>query len=55
MATLSLHSLFELRSNLTRGTVMLDVEASNLAHIAGEWERCGHLRSAYVPLEGDCI
>ena len=36
MATLSLHSLFELRSNLMRGTVMLDVEANNLAHIAGE-------------------
>lgn len=36
VATLSLHSLFELRSNLTRGTVMLDLEANNLAHIAGE-------------------
>ena len=36
VATLSLHSLFELRSNLMRGTVMLDVEANNLAHIAGE-------------------
>ena len=34
VATLSLHSLFELRSNLMRGTVMLDVEANNLAHIA---------------------
>lgn len=39
VATLSLHSLFELRSNLMRGTVMLDVEANNLAHIAGESEQ----------------
>lgn len=34
MATLSLHSLFELRSLLTNGTVMLDMEASNLEEIA---------------------
>jgi anion exchange protein len=34
VATLSLHSLFELRSNLLHGTVLLDVDATNLAHIA---------------------
>lgn len=34
VATLSLHSLFELRSLLTNGTVMLDMEASNLEEIA---------------------
>lgn len=34
VATLSLHSLFELRSLLTNGTVMLDMEATNLEEIA---------------------
>lgn len=34
VATLSLHSLFELRSLLTNGTVMLDMEANNLEEIA---------------------
>lgn len=34
VATLSLHSLFELRSLLTNGTVMLDMEASNLEEVA---------------------
>lgn len=34
VATLSLHSLFELRSLLLNGTVMLDMEASNLEQVA---------------------
>lgn len=34
VATLSLHSLFELRSLLMNGTVMLDMEATNLEEIA---------------------
>lgn len=34
VATLSLHSLFELRSLLLNGTVMLDMEASGLEQIA---------------------
>lgn len=34
VGTLSLHSLFELRSLLMNGTVMLDMEASNLEEIA---------------------
>lgn len=34
VATLSLHSIFELRSLLTNGTVMLDMEASSLEEIA---------------------
>ncbi|XP_046144498.1 electrogenic sodium bicarbonate cotransporter 1 isoform X3 [Osmia bicornis bicornis] len=34
VATLSLHSLFELRSLLLNGTVMLDMEASSLEQIA---------------------
>lgn len=35
VATLSLHSLFELRSCIFRGTVLLDVLADNLATISG--------------------
>ena len=38
VATLSLHSLFELRSCLMKGTVLLDLQAENLAQIAGERE-----------------
>ena len=38
VATLSLHSLFELRSCIFRGTVMLDVLADNLVTISGN--RC---------------
>ncbi|XP_059617088.1 sodium bicarbonate cotransporter 3 isoform X2 [Phlebotomus argentipes] len=34
VATLSLHSLFELRSLLLNGTVMLDMEATNLDQVA---------------------
>ena len=34
VATLSLHSLFELRSMLLNGTVCLDMTASSLDHIA---------------------
>lgn len=34
VATLSLHSLFELRSLLLNGTVMLDMEAISLEQIA---------------------
>lgn len=36
VATLSLHSLFELRSCLLKGTVILDMQADNLTHISGE-------------------
>lgn len=36
VGTLSLYSLFELRSSLLRGTVLLDMNASNLAQIVGE-------------------
>lgn len=34
VATLSMHSLFELRSLLLNGTVMLDMEASSLEQIS---------------------
>lgn len=39
VATLSLHSLFELRSCLLKGTVILDMQADNLTHISGERKR----------------
>ena len=39
VATLSLHSLFELRSCLVKGTVLLDMQADNLTHISGEREK----------------
>lgn len=35
VATLSLHSLFELRSCILNGTVLLDMRASTLEEIAG--------------------
>ena len=34
VGTLSLHSLFELRSLILNGTIMLDMEATSLEHIA---------------------
>lgn len=36
VATLSLHSLFELRSCIIKGTVLLDLEATDLGQVAGE-------------------
>lgn len=36
VATISLHSLFELRSCILNGTVLLDMEATSLDQIAGE-------------------
>ena len=37
VGTLSLYSLFELRSSLLRGTVLLDMNASSKTQIAGEF------------------
>ena len=36
VATLSLHSLFELRRCILKGTVILNLEATELGQIAGE-------------------
>lgn len=36
MSTLSLHSLFELRTCLQTGTVLLDLESGSLPQIIGE-------------------
>lgn len=38
VATLSLHSLFELRSCILNGTVMLDMRANSIEEIAGKSE-----------------
>lgn len=54
MATLSLHSLFELRSCILNGTVMLDMRASTLDEIAGYskltllYSRCTEIRDTSV-------
>lgn len=37
VATLSLHSLFELRTCIEKGTIMLDLEASTLPGVVGEF------------------
>lgn len=39
VATLSLHSLFELRSCILNGTVLLDMRANSIEEIAGAY-RC---------------
>ena len=44
VSTISLHSLFELRSCILNGTVMLDLEASSLDQIAGELENTSKLK-----------
>lgn len=36
VATLSLHSLFELRTCIEKGTIMLDMEASTLPQVVGK-------------------
>lgn len=36
VATLSLHSLFELRTCIEKGTIMLDLEASTLPQVVGK-------------------
>lgn len=45
VATLSLHSLFELRSCIMNGTVMLDMRANSLEEIAGKHACCVSLFS----------
>lgn len=54
VATLSLHSLFELRSCIMNGTVMLDMRASSLEEIAGKQSGTdcarGVLQTPFPPL-----
>lgn len=37
VATLSLHSLFELRTCIEKGSIMLDMEASSLPQVVGKY------------------
>lgn len=37
VATLSLHSLMELKTCIEKGTIMLDLEASTLPQVVGKW------------------
>lgn len=48
MATLSLHSLFELRSCILNGTVMLDMRANSIEEIAGKF--CSILQISDLPI-----
>ncbi|OBS81481.1 hypothetical protein A6R68_20317, partial [Neotoma lepida] len=41
VATLSLHSLFELRTCMEKGSIMLDREASSLPQLVGEYAISG--------------
>lgn len=49
VATLSLHSLFELRSCILNGTVLLDMRANSIEEIAGQF--CAKLTSSPELLE----
>lgn len=40
VATLFLHSLFELRTCIEKGTIMLDLASSTLPHVVGENKPC---------------
>ena len=53
VATLSLHSLFELRTCIEKGTIMLDLEASSLPQVVGKLT-AGHL-SVFLCKEINCI
>ena len=48
VATLSLHSLFELRSCLLNGTILLEMEAEDLPQIVGK-KRSGLQSIALIP------
>uniref|UniRef100_A0A7N8YLY5 Anion exchange protein n=1 Tax=Mastacembelus armatus TaxID=205130 RepID=A0A7N8YLY5_9TELE len=45
VATLSLHSLFELRTCIEKGTIMLDMEASTLPQVVGKLIEVGQLKA----------
>lgn len=54
VATLSLHSLMELKTCIEKGTIMLDLEASTLPQVVGKQTRisahssCSFLKSVWV-------
>lgn len=47
VASLSLHSLFELRSSLLMGAVMLDMDAYHISQVAGKAQFFTMLKSSY--------
>lgn len=52
VATLSLHSLMELKTYIEKGTIMLDLEASTLPQVVGKWARDGStLLKAFAELQ----
>lgn len=53
VATLSLHSLFELRTCIEKGTIMLDLEASTLPQVVGKLT-AGH-SSVFFFIVMNCI
>ena len=48
VATLSLHSLFQLRSCIMNGTVLLDMRANTIEEIAGQYAAAPTQRSSRV-------
>lgn len=54
VATLSLHSLFELRSCILNGTVMLDMRANSIEEIAGTFYY-SHFKIHGIFLSFHCI
>lgn len=48
VATLSLHSLFELRSCILNGTVLLDMRANSIEEIAGRFPFCPHSAASVI-------
>lgn len=52
VATLSLHSLFELRTCIEKGTIMLDMEASSLPQVVGKFALNVSLEDSEQKLNG---
>lgn len=48
VSTLSLHSLFELRTCLQTGSILLDLEGYSLPQIVGEFNLCVYLCFTYM-------
>lgn len=53
VATLSLHSLFELRTCIEKGTITLDMEASTLPQVVGKLA-AGHY-TTYICNKINCV
>lgn len=39
VASLSLHSLFEVRKSMVSGVIALDMDATNMRDISGQWQQ----------------